>query len=537
MRFQLKAFVILCFSVVLVLACQRFELGPKWKVDALVPVLKTSFVLEDLIRSRYLQTDQGGDLEIRYEDVIFDFELEELFQLPDTTTVTTNQGSFIPIQIAPGQSWVADTSQNRFNISDLELLEMEIESGQIGFEIESTVLAPMNITYVIPPARKGGQPLVYRDQVPTATSTTNSFISGSIDLSGYLFDLRGRYANDFNTVYFLIDVQLDSNSAPYMLTSNDVITTRVSYTGILPKYVRGNFLRQVQNEADELQDFSLFDNLNSGILDVEEVKLDFEVRNSLGVDIRARIRELSGLDSDGNKTELTGEIIGRDINLDRATIFGTNDPPVYTQHKQFSISTANSNVDELLESRPEGLFYDIDLEINPLGTVSGGNDFIYRQTGIDIFLAAEIPLCLRAGNLLFRDTSEVQIADSIPDPNAERINGGELILQCNNDFGFDLMAKLYLLNESMEVIDSLFTEDRILGAALDSLGYSEQASETVARFSFGEETSTRIYETEAVQIDILLDGPEAPNFSRIRATDSLRMTLSADFEYDFGKGD
>ncbi len=514
-------------------SCARFDIGPKWQVNGLLPILRTSFTLQDIIKSSYLQSDQAGDLQIQYSDTVFDFNLDDYFVLPDTTVVVVNQGPFIPIAIAPGQSWVAETNRSQFNIENLELTEMLVESGSISFNIESSILAPMNITYTIPSATKNGDSLVYTGKIPAATSTQNSSITGSIDLSGYTMDLRGDFLDKYNSIYYTIDIQLDPSSPGYTITSSDVITNETTYSTIVPKFVKGNFLQQVQTEDGEVEEFDLFRNFGTGAFDLETVDLEFEIRNSLGVDIRARLKELTAVGPNGESKFLEGSIIGQNINLDRATVFGTEDPPVYTQRRSFSISTENSNIDELLEFKPVGLRFKVDLEINPLGLVSNGNDFIYKGTGIEMSLNATVPLSLRANELMFSDTSALSITDSLPDPNVQRVNGGELILLSQNDFPFDLSTRLYILDESNSIIDSLLSSEKIFADFNEDFnGYPEEAS---IRFPFGEKTSTRIYDATSIKVDVFIDSPEDPAFGLVKATDSLRLIINGDFKYDFGK--
>ncbi len=533
MRSILKWTIISITLLLTLHSCARFEIGPKWQVGGLLPILQTSFVLQDIVKSSFLKSDASGNLEIQYSDTVFDFNLDDYFVLPDTTVTVTNQGPFIPIAIAPGQSWVAETNRSQFSIDNMELTEMRVESGRISFFIESTILAPMNITYSIPSARKDGDSLVFKAQIPAASSTQNSSIVGSIDLSDYIMDLRGQQKDDYNTIYYTIDIQLDPSSVGYTITSSDVITSRTTYSEIVPNFVKGNFLQQVQAEEGDLNDFDLFQNFGTGEFDIESLDLDFEIRNSLGVDIRARLKELTAVGPNGDEIKLEGSIIGQNINLDRATVFGTEDPPVYTQRKTFAINTDNSNIDELLELKPIGLKYKVELEINPLGLVSNGNDFIYKGTGIEMSLNARLPMSLRANQLMFTDTSELSITDSLPDPNVQKINGGELILQARNEFPFSLRPQLYILDESNAVIDSLLSIGNI--PAQGEVGLNEFSSYAVLRFPFGKETSTRIYDATSIKVDVFIDGPEAPFYGTVKSNDSLSMVLSADFLYDFAK--
>ncbi len=522
------------FSVVIILVlittnCKRFNFDGTWETEILVPLVRSELTLENLIGEDLVRDDGQGNLEIFYEEPIFEYKLDSLFQLPDTTITTVNQGAIIPIMIAPGQSWVSDTNSNVFDIPDIDLLEMEIISGKILFEIESNLTEALVVTYLIPPAIKGGQSLQLVRTLPAATSVQNTVLKDSIDLAGYNLDLSGKDKDEYNSIFFYTNVQLNpAATSNYNLTAQDIITVRTTYKGLTPSYARGDFHTQQIDAREQSDDFEIFTNLPDGELDIEAIELDFEIRNALGVDLQTTINEMTA--SNGAKSvSLEGQIISERINLDRATPF-PGDPPVFVQSKRVIINEENSNLDELLEVLPTALLYDLSLIINPLGNISNGNDFIYLNTGVEIDLNATVPISFSADRFAFRDTTEFSLEDSTTDDLINQVTGGNLILNAVNGFPFDLLPSVVLLDEDQEVLDTLDGTYVIAGELIDNI-----PNKSSMDFPLPDDIIDKLYKTKYIIIEVLISTRVKDHFFQVQSGDKLEMTISCDFDYKMGR--
>ncbi|MBN2745389.1 MAG: hypothetical protein JXR34_01570, partial [Bacteroidales bacterium] len=98
--------------------------------------------------------------------------------------------------------------------------------------------------------------------------------------------------------------------------------------------------------------------------------------------------------------------------------------------------------------QPDKLIYDIDFKTNPLGNISGYNDFIYADYPLNGFISMEIPLKIDLNHLLIEEVTTINFDD-------EKIKSGNLIIRAENYFPFDVSLQFYLQDDFGITVDSL----------------------------------------------------------------------------------
>jgi len=516
------------------LACRKIDLSPSWDVELLAPIAQSRISLDQLLSQNELRTNSDGESEVFFEGEIFSYSLDSLFRIPDTSITKVNQGNIIPITINPTQTWASDTNNSRFQIKDVSLLEAELADGKIVFEISSNITEPIDMVYVVPGATKDGQVLNLSRTIPAAAGTNSpSVIRDSIDLTGYRLDLRGKDANTANTIYFYFSATVAANANPVSIGNLQNVTLTTSYKNLLPYYGRGYFRQQVLAETGTAEDFDVFSNLPSGEIDLDEIELIFDIKNAIGVDISAEIEALTALNtSSGKSVELSGPGKNQILNLNRATEQSGLDPPVFPQFRTHTINTDNSNLDELLEILPDQMNYQLNLEINPLGAVSGGNDFIYLNTGIDIDLNARVPLRFKATNLIYLDTLELQLDPDEKETTTDAIYEGSLFLKTQNTFPVDVEPVLYFLDSNQVIKDSIFSDEQVLAYLPNS---ESEFSQNILEFVLRENQVDALYDYPNILLKLRIQ-TGGPNIVSFKPDQYLQVVLSADFRYKMNTG-
>lgn len=525
------SYALISVLIVLLLAfsCKRMSFEPEWDVDMLTPIAQSKIDLEQLLSPDELRVNSNGDHEVYYEDEIFSYSLDSLFRIPDTSITKVNQGSFIPVTIAPGQTWASDTNNNRFQLRDVSLLEATLAEGLIFFEISSNITEEIDMVYEVPGANKDGQVLRLERTIPAASSQNAPVsIVDSIDLSGYSLDLRGKDKNTANTIFFYFSAAVSPNASAVTISSLQYVNLKTTYKNLLPYYGRGYFRQQSINEGGSSEDFEVFRNLPSGNIDLKEIELDFRVKNSIGVDISAGISELKASNTrNGNSVFLSGPGKEKRLNLNRATEQSDLDPPVFPQFTEHIIDQNNSNLDELLEVLPDRLDYALDLEINPKGNISGGNDFIYLNTGIEIDLNARIPLHFRADEMIFLDTLDLVLDSAQRSVSTDPLYGGVIYLKALNRFPLSLKPELFFMDSTKAIRDSIQSTQLINAYPETS---TESTEESILEFPMSEELVDRLYDYPYIVLKLEIEsrGNEA---IRLRPDQFVHVFLSADFKY------
>lgn len=128
------------------------------------------------------------------------------------------------------------------------------------------------------------------------------------------------------------------------------------------------------------------------------------ITNYLGVDSRLTFNGIWSRNTNTNQTvQLNNSLIGNPININRG-VLTSSWLPVIPSTYNFTFDNSNSNAKALIENLPHKLGFDVTLVTNPLGNVSGNNDFFFSDYGIEATLDVEMPLNLFADQLVITDT-------------------------------------------------------------------------------------------------------------------------------------
>ncbi|MFB0924398.1 MAG: hypothetical protein QMB65_03800, partial [Vicingaceae bacterium] len=238
----------------------------------------------------------------------------------------------------------------------------------------------MIITYTIPSATKNGDTLELQELVPAATISQDGYFITTIDLSGYELDLTGSTGSEVNTFITRAVGTVDTNAAGSVtIFAGTKITYNNKLISVVPSFVRGYFGTQQIHFGPEITNTTAFDMIKSGTLDLDQVDVNLEFKNGFGVDAQLILNQLSTTNTSTSVTNsLAHSSIGTPLNLNRAQLTGGIPEVTYTTY-QLDMNTSNSNIDQLIEIFPDEILYDLNLNINPLGNISGGNDFAYKN--------------------------------------------------------------------------------------------------------------------------------------------------------------
>jgi hypothetical protein len=452
---------IVFIAILLALGCKREE-PTSWDIDARVPLLRGSLGWEDLIADSLLSTDENGLLHLQYVTSLINLNPDTLVALSDTTI----KRGFVPpfsgtIPIPPGQSVFSQQQNMVLGINTAQIKELIIESGTMQYELMSKVNGPLDLFYGIPGATLGGTPFSLSTTTAPGTVANPYFESGTIDLSGYTFDLTGTTGGSSNRLAFSLQADIASTAAGNIsVSANDSLTVRLRFTDMKVAYARGYF-GSILSDIDQQIDLEPLSAIAGGNLNLQELSFDLEIENYVGADIQLKIDALKGVRGN-NFVSLYHQVIGSAINITRAIDLGNS---IQGNTYSYQINQNNSNVVNLFNLLPEALDIAGTIELNPLGDVSGGNDFIYPAQPIKASINLDIPLCVGVNGVVFLDTLDTQPID-IPS------TSGTLFLRAENGFPMSVALTFsFLTNNGEEIV--LASNQSIYSAETDVFGYSQ----------------------------------------------------------------
>lgn len=511
------------------LSCRKDFERPNWDVDLLSPLIKTSLTLEDLLPDSIIQTNPDTSLTLVYEENILDVNVDSLFKIPDTTISETH---VIPLSstVNPGDSFYTEAQEYNLTVENgVGLNYAEVESGFIEIEIFSEIKEKVIVIYTIPSATFNGDTLVLTDIINAATPGNPAYYTKKIDISGYQLDLSGITKSEINTLVTRAVGIVDTNApAPANLTIGEQIIFNNKLIDIVPNFVRGYFGQQVYNYSDTTQ-VDAFNKIASGTLDLEYVDVDIEFNNGIGVDAQLVMNQFGTTNTNTSTTNnLTHSIVGTPINVNRSQLTYSMPEVNYTNYS-IDINTGNSNIDQLIEIFPNQLIYDIDLNINPLGNISGYNDFVYKKHVLETKLKVELPLSLIADNLTLRDTVEFSLPE---EAETGRIIDGTLFLFANNGFPLDANIDMVLYDEFDNYIQTLPVNDYIQAAPVGSNLRVISKRESVVSIPLDVSAVDDLYKAKKIVLDISFTTQPQAQFLKIYEEYGIDIQLVGDFQYN-----
>ena len=435
------------------ISCHRDS--PSWDTQILAPVVNASMSINNIITFSYIKNNPDSTVSLVFTDSLYNLNIDTIVTIPDTV-LNYDETNILGTQtINPGTEMFVSTpnpTTTIYPIGSVELTEGILQSGYLIFAIRNPLSQPVDYYYKVLNVIKGTDTL----HVDTVIKAFQS-LTIKIPLNGYTINFKGPSGNGYNDITTSIEVYLDPSAIPVVIPSGDtVVSSKVSFTNVIPYYAKGYFGTTTKSFGPENVAFPVFNKIVAGTLNLQNVSVNLILTNGFGVDASLILSKLtSNRNGDTIPLHATG-VVGSTIHVNRAT--ATNSPapasPVNPSVLNFTINPTNSNIINWLDNMPTSIGYSLQVTTDPLGNVSGSNDFAYYGYGISANINVTIPLSLIANNLTLADTLAVNLAGSAN--TTQHIKSGTLTIYASNGFPFSAGLQLYLLNKNNIVYDSLF---------------------------------------------------------------------------------
>ncbi len=511
-----------CICFLAINSCRKGD-NASWDVNALTPLVKTSMDINNLIADSLIQMNGDSSLKIVYENNFFKFNTDSLFQIPDTT-LDTSFTSPIQQPFTAGQSILPGANQdNTFSVSTVQLTKSIIRSGKLILSATNGVQGPLELDFKIPSATLNSIPFDKAEIVPAKVGSTPGTFTKEYDLKDYVIDMRGMSGNKFNTVVTYVGLKAAANLT---VNAGDNVTIKYSFVDIVPQYAKGYFGQTTTVIGPDVTDFPLFKKITSGTLKIEDIDVSLSLENSIGVDAKATLTDFTSINTHNNsQVTLQHAIMNNPILLNRAVDVNSIVTP-YTY--SVTLNPNNSNIKNLIENLPTKLRYALKVEINPLGNVSGGNDFVYYDKLMKASLNMTMPLSLVATNLTLQDTLGFDGAGNV----STDIHSGNLVLYANNGFPFDASVQLYLLDDNKNQLGVLMPPvNTIDEAPLDSQLKVMQKKLTKLVIPVSDAMLEALRHTKSLRMVVKFNTSSQPNYVKIYSGYSIDLQLVGDFGY------
>lgn len=515
-----------------VVSCRRDD--PSWDLDLTAPIAYGSLSINDILDDSITCVGADGSLRVCYRAAVPGINSDSLFNIPDTTLFNVYGWPFGPSNLTPNQPLISNQpTQTTYALSSAQLLYGILERGKAKVHFRNDMQCPMLVTYVLQSATINSVPATISYVVPAAPSSSQpSTMDVELDLSNYEIDFTGLNGDRVNTLVTIFSIVVDG-SAPLNtpVTNADSVVVDITLEDIKPSYVRGYFGSDNIQIGPEETSVDFFSRVQSGSLGLDSITMTFTLENYTGIDARFTVNDLWSRRSLTNQTiNLNHSLIGQPVNINRAA-YSFSNPPSIPSIYSWTFNNTNSNIVDMFEVMPDFLGYDFSLWTNPLGNVSGNNDFIYTQWGINAFIDVDIPVNFYADQILLVDTLDTDFEFE----NHDAVREANLKLFVGNSFPFDATIELYLLDENNNLLDQIVAAPGIVASAPLSFSngyyFSNGATQSLLNIPLNETQTQELFHSSRIVMKAIFDTNSNPNFVKIFTTNRLDFNLTADFEY------
>ena len=517
------------FMCALTQSCKEDNVITAWDVDLLAPVITTSLNLGDLLNDTILTSDADGKLRLFLERDLLNLSFDSILKIPDTTIIQNLSLPFTLNDLTPASTIPPVEEITNYELGDKSIKTAKIRSGKLIVKFGNLLETKVRFDYTVESATLNGNTLDVSEWVETGPNNTAEV---EVDLAGYTFDLTGPTGASANQLVSNYSVTTDPDGSTVTVAAHSTIfNLEYTFSEIILDYGLGYFGQEniaTENETTTLQGLQ---NIIEGSLFLDSATVDLTVINGVGMDGVFKLNELNGINTrTGNDVTLSHDFIGDPILMARAQDLDGTPEGIEAVTIEYQLNSTNSNVKGFIENLPDQLDFSFDITLNPLGNVSAGNDFFYYDSPFKALIRIDIPMKVRADNIVLQDTLAWDLGQG---NTVESINYGTLTMIVKN--GFPLIGKpqLIMLDSNFALLDTLLFPAQISAPSLNSDGRVNEAVESRITIDLPEAKMDLMPQAKHVIIQMGFSTVDQPELVGFYENYSLDIKLVGNFNFTF----
>lgn len=524
------------FALSLLLSFFSCKKNTNWDIDAAVPLAKSYLNISNFFGDTIFKPDTTNLLHIAFSKDIINYQMDELVKLPDTS-ISFSYISPLASTLTPGsQIFTNNFSTDKeltFDVPNgVQLNKAMIKSGYLKVEYFNSYAQPLNFNYFLNSAESNGSTFHINQTIQGGNISNPGTLIQFYPLNGYFLNLKGLNNTKVNTLVQTYTISTDASGQQDVLLAGQGVNIKMSFVDIIPYYVQGYFGQHDINFGPDSTQIGLLGNFTASNLQLTQANINFRIINEFGVEMSTTINSLRSIKTNPlNIVNLNAGTLLQSININRAGQTGNTTNPVFPWLKQISINTGNSNLNTFLENLPNYLGYSLKAKINPLGNISGANDFAYYGHGLKIIADVDIPLSLSANYFKLQSFSKVDLTQL---RELDNVNYCDIVLQARNNYAFNAQIQGYMLNENNQVIDSLFLpgQNFINSAVTDINNVVLNYKDSRLVSSFDKAKIENLKQCKQIKFVSTMYLPNQPTPIKINQDSYLDLMVSAEVNYN-----
>jgi hypothetical protein len=501
------------------------------------PILSSTLTLKDLYES-YSQTalikEQSDNLLVfvyRAQDTIVP---DKLVQFPSTSSDFELQmtPAMITIFEAVGDfDFTIDDSLKLPTPNNEQIRRLNVKDGKFDITFVSEYKHNITITISYPSITKNGLPITEVVNVNYDPLDYPKTVRRTVNLSGYDVDFtRGGVTS--NSLPFSYKVEVTRLPANATLPTEKLAVNQIfSINGY--NLVEGYLGRFTILDEPNVIDIDLFSNSLAGQVFLADPRLVIRLYNTFGVPITGTISDLKVIDQSGNNFPVTIQPFQDTFS------FANPAGPGQIGVSEFIIDRNNSNLDDVINSRPKQIVFRLKAEANYREDFI--NNFLLDTSLFAVDFDSEIPFDIKIIDYITQKKSLNNSFSSMSD----NIQEVRLEVKTENKLPFDLTSQMLFTRDSITLggdtidipIDSLFSVPLYIpGGIVDANGEIVSPSVKINYVTLPIEKYKRIQSAPNNIFRMKASSSQfqgAPGFVKVKTNLNLNMKIGGDVKVTF----
>ena len=447
-----------------------------------IPLLKARTSIQDLLEGfddyTYVEIDSAGIIHLRYKGDVLSQSADEFFQVIDST---------LPPIIPLASSYF---TLNFDSLGDqLKVDFARYGKGSVNAGVYSNYVGMVDFTMTIVEAKKNGQPLTIHRQFmsPIGLDFGGNHIP-AFDLTAEV-PVVGYELSPENGKVHIQYVALTAQGDTLPLAPNEVWLSNKNINFSYIEGYLGNFKNKGKRDSISIE---FFENWIQGDVFFDNPVIQIHIENSFGMPTRSSIDTFDIITADNQRIPLESDFI-TETGID--FVYPTVAEAGQSKSMTFTFDANNSNIEDVLGSRPIGLDYKVDAISNP-DSLTDLRGFITDSSFYRIQIEVDLPLHGRASGFGVVDSFDLDFSSY------DDLKEVEFKMVADNEMPLAIDVQGYFVGANGVVLDSLFDGigHPIEGAPVGSDGVTTGKSTTTTFVDFDEDRFNNVRQAKKLTL-------------------------------------
>lgn len=493
-----------------------------WSTSWTAPVAKDTLRISDYVNDSTLAVNGDQSIQVVLERDLVEFDINDILVIPDTSIKQTFSINVSSLNLNPGTTFIDDVKEHMFNLDGAALSEARLSSGIAEITIENPIPEGGIFDVELPGVTKEGVTFSHSEFVDGATNGVPNTKTFELDLSGYSIDMTGENGLYYNILQSKMTVTTDPDGSAVAISNQDIFKFIVSFNDLKVEYGKGYFGQQVFSDTTSFE-IEALKSIVAGNINIENVNFDIILYNGIKAEAQGKITQLKSTNFNGNEVELTHPYFDQSLNINPAQSDWVSLTP---SERVLTFQQSTTNIIPFIENLGDEYEMGYEIELNPLGNTSGGNNELFPQSTLGAKIKADFPLVLGSNDLTLRDTFAFSYEDK---ERLIRVEEGAFLLATNNTFPYGGSVKLRILDKDYKELTVIQQSDAIAPATLNTSTNTHILQQQETSLDVSAEDISTFNDAEFIELEVVLNSATNSN-NVVYENAAIDFLLRANFQ-------